>query len=95
MRLPPHDENPRTPSNTPKHKSPTGAGLLSLLLVAGIGQFYAGKPVKGILFLVITGITIFFIEDATMGAAIRILIRIVSAVDAYLDAKRFNEEIDL
>lgn len=30
-----------------------------------------------------------------MGAAIRILIRIVSAVDAYLDAKRFNEEIDL
>ena len=84
-----------------KVKEPYFAFLLSMLL-PGLGQVYAGKPIRGIfLFLIVAalngGATVYFFNPATKVSLYCVIPTVLSIVvvlwclfDSYFSAKRYN-----
>ena len=72
-------------------KNPYIAGVLSFLII-GLGQIYNGEIGKGIQ-LFIVGIVITFLKGTLLGIILYLLLRLVSAVDAYNTAKKINYDV--
>jgi TM2 domain-containing membrane protein YozV len=85
----------------PTEKSPGLAAGLSLIF-GGLGQFYAGAPVRGVFWLALdafSALLIFTSMRATAGSfqinwgyvAFSLIVTIVSMVDAYMAAVSYNK----
>jgi TM2 domain-containing membrane protein YozV len=77
---------------TKKRKNPTLAIILSLL-VTGLGQIYLGKYVRGLVFFlgtVLIGWLMSFYITYEQTLIIGVILAIISAYDAYLEAKKIN-----
>ena len=72
-------------------KNPTVATLLSFF-IPGLGQFYNGQVGKGILFLVLIGISCVLMV-VIVGFILGTIVWIWSMVDANTSAKRVNEQL--
>ena len=79
------------PAGPPQPKDPITMGLLGL--IQGLGQIICGQVAKGLALLILTPIAIVLLGVATVGLSFFVspVVPIVTAVDAYLVAKKLKE----
>jgi len=73
-------------------KNPTVATLLSFL-ITGLGQFYNGQIIKGILFLGMMWISLMLIWAFGLGFVTTPIVWVLGLVDANRSAKKINQRL--
>lgn len=79
-----------------RKKSPLLAGVLSLV-IAGVGQFYIGRIIRGLFFLSLEFLTGFiaFKTDSGVSYTLNFLVSLWAAFDAYVLCKKMNQESEV
>jgi TM2 domain-containing membrane protein YozV len=74
-----------------KRKSPAIAAGLSLL-IAGLGQLYTGKFLRGTIFILLEIVTsaVFFWIHTETGLVLNVAVSLIAAYDAYKLAAKIN-----